>query len=258
MEGTVLDPAGAAIPQARVTLRSAATGLARATFSAETGYYSFPFLPVGTYELEVSHAGFASRIVSGLLLQVGQPARVDVALELARAQSVIRVDAQPPLVETASPALGDEIDNARVSLLPLNGRQFSQLALLAAGAVPPYPNGSSQQFNTAALGLGFSVNGQRSERNNFSLDGITLMEPFAYSLTVNPSVDAIREFRVVESSYSAEQGLTSGAQVNIASRSGTNRFSGTAYEYLRNSALDALKTRDLSTSSGPPLSRGRH
>ena len=157
VEGTVLDPAGAAIPQARVTLRSAATGLARATFSAETGYYSFPFLPVGTYELEVSHAGFASRIVSGLLLQVGQPARVDVALELARAQSVIRVDAQPPLVETASPALGDEIDNARVSLLPLNGRQFSQLALLAAGAVPPYPNGSSQQFNTAALGLLFLV-----------------------------------------------------------------------------------------------------
>ena len=253
MEGTVLDPAGAAIPQARVTLRSAATGLARATFSAETGYYSFPFLPVGTYELEVSHAGFASRIVSGLLLQVGQPARVDVALELARAQSVIRVDAQPPLVETASPALGDEIDNARVSLLPLNGRQFSQLALLAAGAVPPYPNGSSQQFNTAALGLGFSVNGQRSERNNFSLDGITLMEPFAYSLTVNPSVDAIREFRVVESSYSAEQGLTSGAQVNIASRSGTNRFSGTAYEYLRNSALDARNFFDDPARAIPPF-----
>jgi hypothetical protein len=208
---------------------------------------------VGTYELEVSHAGFASRIVSDLLLQVGQPVRVDVALELARAQSVIRVDTQPPLVETASPALGDEIDNARVSLLPLNGRQFSQLALLAAGAVPPYPNGSSQQFNTAALGLGFSVNGQRSERNNFSLDGITLMEPFAYSLTVNPSLDAIREFRVVESSYSAEQGLTSGAQVNIASRSGTNRLTGTAYEYLRNSALDARNFFDDPARAIPPF-----
>ena len=253
MEGTVFDPAGAAIPQAKVTLRNAATGLARATSTAETGYYSFPLLPVGTYELEVSHAGFASRIVSGLLLQVGQPARVDVALELAHAQSVIRVDAQPPLVETASPAIGDEIDNARVSLLPLNGRQFSQLALLAAGAVPPYPNGSCQQFNTAALGIGFSVNGQRAERNNFSLDGITLMEPFAYSLTVNPSVDAIREFRVVESSYSAEQGLTSGAQVNIASRSGTNRFSGTAYEYLRNSALDARNFFDDPARAIPPF-----
>lgn len=253
MEGTVFDPAGAAIPQAKVTLRNAATGLARATSTAETGYYSFPLLPVGTYELEVSHAGFASRIVSGLLLQVGQPARVDVALELAHAQSVIRVDAQPPLVETASPAIGDEIDNARVRLLPLNGRQFSQLALLAAGAVPPYPNGSSQQFNTAALGIGFSVNGQRAERNNFSLDGITLMEPFAYSLTVNPSVDAIREFRVVESSYSAEQGITSGAQVNIASRSGTNRFTGTAYEYLRNSALDARNFFDDPRRAIPPF-----
>jgi len=253
VEGIVIDPTGAAIPQAKVSIRNTATGLARATSTAETGYYSFPLLPVGTYELEISHEGLASRIVSGLLLQVGQPARVNVELELARAQSVIRVDAQPPLVESASPAIGDEIDNARVSLLPLNGRQFSQLALLAAGAVPPYPNGSSQQFNTPALGLGFSVNGQRAERNNFSLDGITLMEPFAYSLTVNPSVDAIREFRVVESSYSAEQGLTSGAQVNIASRSGTNRFSGTAYEYLRNSALDARNFFDDPARALPPF-----
>lgn len=253
VEGTVLDPAGAAIPQARVVIRNAATGLSRTTSTNESGYYSFPLLPVGTYELEVSRQGFATRIVSGLQLQVGQPARVDVALELAREQRSIRVDAQPPLIETASPSIGDEIDNARVSLLPLNGRQFSQLALLAAGAVPPYPNGSSQQFNTPALGIGFSVNGQRAERNNFSLDGITLMEPFAYSLTVNPSVDAIREFRVVESSYSAEQGLASGAQVNIASRSGTNRFSGTAYEYLRNSALDARNFFDDPGRAIPPF-----
>jgi hypothetical protein len=134
----------------------------------------------------------------------------------------------------------------------LNGRQFSQLALLAAGAVPPYPNSSTQQFNTPALGLGFSVNGQRSERNNFSLDGVTLMEPFAYSLTVNPSIDAIREFRVVENSYGTDQGITSGAQVNIASRSGANRLSGTAYEFLRNSALDAKNFFDDPTRSIPP------
>ena len=253
LEGSVFDPTGAAIPEAEVTLRNSATSLTRSGRTNARGYYSFPLLPVGTYELEVAKRGFSSKMVSGLLLQVGQSVRVDVRLELAREQSVIRVEARPPLIETATPALGDEIDHQRVGLLPLNGRQFSQLALLAAGATPPYPNGSSQQFNTAALGIGFSVNGQRAERNNFSLDGITLMEPFAYSLTVNPSVDAIREFRVVESSYSAEQGITSGAQVNIASRSGTNRLSGTAYEFLRNSALDARNFFDDPRREIPPF-----
>jgi hypothetical protein len=270
LEGNVLDPTGAAVPGAIVIIRNSATNLSRTVATDQNGYYSFPFLPVGSYEMEVARRGFSSKVVSGLLLQVGQAARVDVTLELAREQSVIRVEARPPLIETASAALGDEIDHVRVGLLPLNGRQFSQLALLAAGATPPYPNGSSQQYNTPALGIGFSVNGQRSERNNFSLDGITLMEPFAYSLTVNPSIDAIREFRVVESSYSTEQGLTSGAQVNIASRSGTNRLSGTAYEYLRNSALDArnffddphraippFRQNQFGASLGGPLKRNR-
>ena len=163
------------------------------------------------------------------------------------------MEARPPLVQAATPAIGDEISNQRVTSLPLNGRQFSQLALLAAGAVPPYPNSATQQFNTPGLGLGFSVDGQRSERNNFSLDGITIVEPFAYSLTVSPSADAIREFRVVENSYSADQGLVSGAQVNIVTRSGSNRFSGTAYDFLRNSAFDAKNFFDDPTLPIPPF-----
>jgi carboxypeptidase family protein len=270
LEGLVSDPSGAPISAASARLQNTATGQLRQTFTNERGLYSFPLLPVGTYELELRKTGFATKTLRGLRLEIGRTARLDVRLELAREQAVVRVEAQPPLVETASPAIGDEIDNRRISFLPLNGRQFSQLALLAAGAVPPYPNGASQQFNTAAQGLGFSVNGQRSERNNFSLDGVTLMEPFAYSLTVNPSVDAVREFRVLENSYSTEQGLTSGAQVNIASRSGSNRFSGTAYEFLRNSAFDAMNFFDdphrpippfrqnqFGASQGGPLRRDR-
>jgi len=270
LEGLVLDPTGASIPDARLELRNTATAQTRVARTNTDGFYSFPLVPVGAYEVEVSHQGFAAKVLRGLVLRVGETARVDVTLELAREQTTLRVDAQPPLIQTATPAIGDEIDNQRVSLLPLNGRQWSQLTLLAAGAVPAYPNGSTQQFNTAAQGIGFSVNGQRSERNNFSLDGITLMEPFAYSLTVNPSIDAIREFRVVESSYSAEQGLTSGAQVNIASRSGSNRYSGTAYEFLRNSALDSrnffddprlpippFRQNQFGASVGGPLRRDR-
>jgi hypothetical protein len=252
LEGMVLDPSGAAVPAASLKLRNPATGLVRRTETGANGFYSFPLLPVGNYELETAKAGFVSKVIRPLALQVGETARVDIRLEIAHERSEIQVDARPPLVEAASPAIGDEIENRRVSLLPLNGRQFSQLALLAAGAVPPYPNSSTQQFNTPALGLGFSVNGQRAERNNFSLDGVTLMEPFAYSLTVNPSVDAIREFRVVEDSYGADQGITSGAQVNIASRSGANRLSGTAYEFVRNSALDAKNFFDDPARSIPP------
>ena len=253
LDGTVLDSSRSAIPHARVTVRNPATSFSRTTLTNDLGYYSFPLLPVGNYQLEITKSGFETKTVSGILLEVSRSQRLDVTLEVAHDRRFVQIEARPPLIETATPALGDEIDRARVELLPLNGRQFSQLIGLAPGAVPAYPNGSSQQFNTPALGIGFSVNGQRAERNNFSLDGITLMEPFAYSLTVNPSVDAIREFRVVESSYSAEQGIASGAQVNIASRSGSNRLSGSAYEYLRNSALDARNFFDDPRHPIPPF-----
>jgi len=253
LEGLITDPSGAVIPQAQVTLKNTASGQVRHTQTDAQGFYTFPLMPVGVYDLTVASPGFATRTVQGLALQVGRSDRIDLTLQLARGQSAVQVEARPPLVQTASPAIGDEISNQRVTSLPLNGRQFSQPALLAAGAVPPYPNGATRQFNTPGLGLGFSVDGQRSERNNFSLDGITLIEPFAYSLTASPSVDAIREFRVVENSYSADQGLVSGAQVNIVSRSGSNRFAGTAYEFLRNSALDAKNYFDDPALAIPPF-----
>ena len=252
LEGVITDPSGGAIAGARVQLTNAATGQVCETETNQQGFYTFPLIPVGAYDLKATDPGFAARVVRRLVLQVGQTPRVDITLQLARGHSEVQVEATPSLVDSASPAIGDEIQTQRVTSMPLNGRQFSQLALLAAGAVPPYPNGGTQQFNTPALGLGFSVDGQRSERNNFSLDGITLVEPFAYSLTANPSTDAIREFRVVENSYSAEQGLVSGAQVNIVTRSGSNRISGTAYEFLRNSAVDARNFFDDPARAIPP------
>ena len=155
LEGLITDPSGAVIPQAQVMLKNSGSGQIRHTQSDQQGFYTFPFMPVGVYEFTVAAPGFASQVLRRLTLQVGQTSRLDLTLQLAHGQVAVQIDARPPLVETASPALGDEISNQRVTSLPLNGRQFSQLALLAAGAVPPYPNGSSQQFNTAALGLGF-------------------------------------------------------------------------------------------------------
>lgn len=252
IQGTLSDPRGAPVAYATLHLKNVANGSERQTESDERGYYSFPLVAAGSYDLDTNKPGFASQLERGLVVRVGEALQVDVTLELQHAQTQVTVRALPPLVESVSPAESDEISPERVQTLPLDGRQFAQLALLAGGAVPPYPNSATQQFNTAALGFGFSVNGQRSERNNFALDGVTIMEPFAYSLTVDPSLDAIREFRVVENSYSAVQGIASGAQVEIVTRSGSNRLSGTAYEYLRNSALDARNFFDDPSLAIPP------
>lgn len=252
IEGSVTDPKGAPIAGASVRLTNTMTGAERETITDSRGAYSLPLVAAGTYELDVSKRGFASDEEHDVVLRVGARLRIDATLRLAREQTRVTVRAGGSLVNTVSPEESDEISPQRVQNLPLDGRQFAQLALLAGGAVPPYPNSATQQFNTAALGLGFSVDGQRSERNNFSLDGVTIMEPFAYSLTVDPSLDAIREFRVVENSYSAAQGIVSGAQVEIVTRTGTNQFSGSAYEYFRNSALDARNFFDNPTLPIPP------
>ena len=252
IEGSVVDPNGAAISGATVLLSNVMTGATRAVSSNDRGAYSLPLVPAGAYELAVSKQGFAGYVERNLAMRVGATMRVDVTLRLAREQTRVTVQAQGNAVNTLTPDESDEISPQRVQALPLDGRQFAQLALLAGGAVPPYPNSATQQFNTAALGLGFSVDGQRSERNNFALDGVTMMEPFAYSLTVDPSLDAIREFRVVENSYSAAQGIVSGAQVEIVTRAGTNQFSGSAYEYFRNSALDARNFFDEPSLPIPP------
>ncbi|HEV2424735.1 MAG TPA: carboxypeptidase regulatory-like domain-containing protein [Terriglobia bacterium] len=252
IEGSVTDPQGAPIPGASVRLANTMTGAERGTVTDNRGAYSLPLVAAGTYELDISKQGFAGHDEPDVVVRVGATLRIDVTMRLARERTQVTVRAGGNLVNTVSPEESDEISPQRVQNLPLDGRQFAQLALLAGGAVPPYPNSATQQFNTAALGLGFSVDGQRSERNNFSLDGVTIMEPFAYSLTVDPSLDAIREFRVVENSYSAAQGIASGAQVEIVTRTGTNQFSGSAYEYFRNSALDARNFFDNPSLPIPP------
>ncbi len=252
IEGSVADSNGAPISGATVRLANTMTGATRDVSTDDRGAYSLPLVPAGAYELAVSKPGFAGYDERNLVMRVGATLRVDITLRLAREQTRVTVQSQSNLVNTLTPDESDEISPQRVQNLPLDGRQFAQLALLAGGAVPPYPNSATQQFNTAALGLGFSVDGQRSERNNFSLDGVTIMEPFAYSLTVDPSLDAIREFRVVENSYSAAQGIASGAQVEIVTRTGTNQFSGSAYEYFRNSALDARNFFDDPALPIPP------
>ena len=251
LEGTVTDPTGTAMSGAFVQAQNAATGLERTTVSNDRGFYSLSSLPVGDYVLTLEKPGFQKKVMEGIALEVDQIARFDVRLEIGSQSTVVTVRAQAPLVNTANAAIGDVIENRRVEDLPLNGRFFLQLSLLAGGSAPSPQGGAHQQWATNSGGFGFSVAGQRETQNNFLLDGVTVEEQFINTLSVCPSIDAIREFQVLESSYSAEGGIFSGAQINVTTKSGTNDFHGTLYEFLRNDKLDARNFFDDPTQPQP-------
>jgi len=239
IEGTVADPTGSPMSGVTATARNVATGLERTTISNGQGFYNLASLPVGDYALTLEKPGFQTKVLEGIVLSVNLIARFDVPLQIGSQTTEVAVRAESPLVNTANAAVGDVIENRRVVDLPLNGRYFLQLSLLAGGSAPGPQGGAHAQWATNSGDFGFSVAGQRETQNNFNLDGVTLEEQFINTLSVNPSVDAIREFQVLESSYSAEGGVFSGAQINVTTKSGTNQVHGTVYEFLRNDKLDA-------------------
>jgi len=251
IEGTVADPTGAPIARVSVVARNLATDLKRTTISNEQGFYSLPSLPVGEYALTLEKPGFQRKVLEGIVLSVDLISRFDMRLQIGSQSTEVTVRAQAPLVNTANAAVGDVIENRRVKDLPLNGRYFLQLSLLAGGSAPAPQGGAHAQWATNSGGFGFSVAGQRETQNNFNLDGVTLEEQFINTLSVNPSVDAIREFQVLESSYSAEGGIYAGAQINVTTKSGTNEAHATLYEFLRNDKLEARNFFDDPTRPKP-------
>ncbi len=257
IEGVVTDPAGAVIAGANLTLENEATGLRRTARTDGAGFYTYRLLPVGRYRLTVEAQGFTRKVLTGILLEIDQTARVNVELGVSGAVEEETVIAQAPLVESASAAIGDVIENRRVEQLPLNGRNFIQLTLLVAGATVAPQGGTTEQWNTAGGKLGFTSNGQRDDRNVFTLDGVTMQEPSILVVNINPAPDAIQEFKVLQNSYSAEAGLYGGGQVNITTKSGTNEFHGTVYEFLRNDKLDAKNFFDFPDRPVPPFKQNQ-
>lgn len=251
LEGTVTDPTATAMSGVIVQARNAATGLERTTVSNDRGFYSLPSLPAGEYALTLQKSGFQKKVLEGIALSVDQIARFDVRLQIGSQTAEVTVRAQAPLVNTANAAIGDVIENRRVEDLPLNGRYFLQLSLLVGGSAPSPQGGAHEQWATNSGGFGFSVAGQRETQNNYNLDGVSVEEQFINTLSVNPSIDAIREFQVLENSYSAEGGIFSGAQINVSTKSGSNDFHGTLYEFLRNDKLDARNFFDDPARSKP-------
>ena len=242
--GTVADKSGASIPGASVTATSQTTGLVRETKTDEAGHYLIPLLPVGLYTVRVDYTGFQSSESKDLNLDVNQARELNFSLAPASVSSTITVAGNAVAVETANASLGQVITSQQVSQLPLNGRDFVQLATLTAGATAETnPNSfftSAASSEVAARGpFSLSVGGSRPNSTDWLLDGVDNNELTAGGIAILTSIDDIQEFKVLTYTYSAEYGTRAGPTVLLTTKSGSNDFHGSLYEFFRNTALDA-------------------
>jgi|GEM_PF-2241382 hypothetical protein len=244
--GTVADPSGASLPGASVQAVNADNGVTRMTNSSGSGTFALPELPIGTYTLTVSHAGFGSAKIAEVRVDINQAAKVSVVLKIASQVTTVTVNTQTDLLDTETSENGQVVDNHLVQSIPLNGRDFTRLTLLAAGA---------QSNVEGNLSGGVVIDGQRSTSNQYVIDGADTTVgggPFAYrtpgsgtpqgaagTSTSLATLDSIEEFKVQTSNYSAQYGTESGGIVNIVTKSGTNLLHGSVFDYIRDSRFDA-------------------
>jgi hypothetical protein len=241
--GTVQDASGAVVPGASVTATSVGTNIKTSTRTDNSGNYVITPLKIGGYAVSVETQGFKLETRSGVVLQVQDRLRVDFTLQVGAMTEAVNIAAEVPLVQTESTALGNVIGSRQITELPLNGRDYTQLATLTAGVTKITENGGGINGSTSAsngnAGGAFAVNGTRGNLNNFMLDGVDNNSNDNAGNILRTSVDAIEEFKVQTSNYSAEFGRSGGAVINATIKSGTNEFHGAIFEFLRNSALDA-------------------
>lgn len=245
--GTIREASGAIVPGVTITATNLDTGLTRMAVTNDQGDYVLPTLPVGRYEVAAELSGFKRVVQSPVPLDVDQTARVDLLLELGAITETVEVTGGAPLVNSETSSIGQVIGEEQVRGLPLNGRNFIQLGLLVPGTTEGPPAAGTVRSRQG--GVAISANGQRLDQNNWMLDGIDNNAAFFGLAVIVPSPEAIEQFKVETSNYSAEFGRAAGAVVNLQIKSGTNRFHGTAYEYLRDESLDA--TRAFDTEKAP-------
>jgi hypothetical protein len=231
LSGAVQDSTGAVLPGVTVKLTSKAQGIVRQQVTNESGVYQFTFVAPGVYDIEVTLPGFKTLSRTDLTLAVAQNARLDFKLEVGNVVDSVTVSADSETVNTMSAELGTVVDNTRVAEMPLNGRTFYSLATLVPGVAPPV-QGSSLGYRG-----GFNVSGSCEGCNNFSLNGIENNDNTTMAPMLRPSIDAIQEFTILTGVYPAQYGYGSGGQVVVTTKSGTNDFHGTVYDFLRNSGF---------------------
>ena len=244
--GTVRESTGGSLAGATVTVRQLETGATRTLMTAEDGRFFAPSVPVGHFLVSVAHDGFAQQERSGITLAVGQSLQLDFVLGLATLQQEVEVDATEAGVNTTTQQTAGLVDERQVKELPLNGRSYDELLTLNPATVN-YTGERSGSIGTSNSSVGnmFAVSGRRPQDNLFLLNGIEYTGASLINVTPGGTsgellgVDAVREFNVASDTYGAGYGKRDGAQVSIVTTSGTNQLHGTAFEFLRNSALDA-------------------
>src|SRR6185503_3428499 len=257
IEGQVVDPNGAAVPAVQIVATNSATATSRRTVTDESGRYQLVARSLGTYRVEVSGTGFQKQLIESLTLNIGQVINKDFQLQVGDVNQVVTVQSQHDLVEQSTVAVGHVVDQRMVQQLPLNGRYFLDLGLLVPGSVTS-PQGAVSSAPIRGLGsFAFTTAGNREETVNYVINGITLNNLTNSSITFQPSIGTVREFKVENSTFSAEHGQSSGAIVTIATRSGTNKFHGEAFEFFRNDALDARNFFSFNSSKPPPFKRSQ-
>ena len=232
--GSIQDTTDGVLVGAAVVVVNTGTGVQRELFTDALGYYEAPLLPPGEYQVVAALSGFRTAVRQGIRLQVNQRAVVDFILEVGDVaeQVVVTADASP--LQTQNATVGTVVDNTKLTELPLNGRDFFQLATIVSGAVPP-----AQGSQNSTQGGAISINGVREQSNNFLLDGIDNNNLTINQMVFPLSMDAVEEFKIQSTTYSAEFGRSAGGQFNVVTKSGANRFSGSLFEFFRHRTLDA-------------------
>ncbi len=253
LRGQITDLSESAVPDATVTLTAAETGITRTARTRDSGAYAFAALEPGEYVLEVRAAGFRAVRREGLLLRVGERLRLDVQLEVGELSDTLTVTDEASGIQRHSASVGVVLPNNYLADLPLDGRNFLELALLVAGTT----EAAAGSAGTARGRFAFQAGGARESANSFLYDGVYAIDPVLNSVTFTPPVDAIREFRVQTANSEAGQGRNSGAQVSVSLKRGGAEFHGSAYEFLRNDRLDARNFFDLPDQPQPKLRRNQ-
>jgi hypothetical protein len=249
IQGTVTDGTGAILPNATVTVTNEETGETHDLRTDSAGLYSVPGLLPGNYKVEAQSQGMQSAVANHVVVAVGTVATQNFSLNVAGTSTIVQIQAENPVVETSSVSVGTVINQKTVQEIPLNGRHFVDLALLIPGSVTPPQNG----FLTAPLrgqgSFAFNSAGAREDQLNFMINGINMNDMAQNQITFQPTINTVEEFKVDNSTYSAEYGRNSGSIVNIATRSGGNQMHGEVYYFLRNNVMDA---RNFGNPSGIP------
>jgi hypothetical protein len=242
MTGTVLDPSGAVVPNATVTAINVATGVRSSTTSNSAGVYSIRFLPIGPYRVEVNATGFAPLSLPQFQLEISQTAKIDAHVSVNAVTSVDVSSQTTPILDTSDGTIGLSLSEQQIATIPLNGRNFSSVTLFQPGAVNTDPQGltggNALERNTFNNGI-VSMNGNRAQANNYTLDGIDMNEGQNNLIGYNPAPDAIAEIHVITANAPATYGNVNGGDIVTVLKSGTNQFHGSAYAYLENYNMNA-------------------